>query len=53
MNPQNEILAYIVILLSLDTVPLPLPITALILLYVVLQRPKWFSKMYHQIYGRD
>ena len=50
MNPRTSILVYIIILLVIDTIPLPLPATALILLFVVLQRPAWFSKMYHQIY---
>jgi hypothetical protein len=51
MTPQNEILAYVILLLLLDTIPLPLPVTALVLLYVVLKRPEWFSKMYHQLYN--
>ncbi len=50
MTSRNEILAYVILLLLLDTIPLPLLVTAMILLYVVLQRPEWFSKMYRQLY---
>ena len=50
MTPQNQILAYVILLLLIDTIPLPLPVSALILLYVVVKRPIWFSKMYHRIY---
>lgn len=49
MNPETQILIYVILLLLVDTV-IPLPITAVMLLYVVLQRPVWFTELYHQIY---
>lgn len=50
MSPRHEVLVYVISLLIIDTIPLQLPVTALVLLYVVLRRPEWFSKMYDQIY---
>ncbi len=50
MNSQTKILTYVILLLLIDTLPLPLPVTASILLYVVLRRPAWFSQLYRQIY---
>ena len=50
MNPKTKILVYVILLLLVDSIPLPLPVTALILFFVVLQRPVWFSEMYQQVY---
>ena len=50
MKPRSKILVYISLLILIDTIPLPLPVTALVLLYVVLQRPTWFSDMVRQVY---
>lgn len=49
MNIETQLLIYVILLLLVDTV-IPLPITAVILLYVILQRPAWFAQLYHQVY---
>ncbi len=49
MNTETQLLVYLILLLFVDTI-LPLPITAAILLYVVLKRPVWFRELYHQVY---
>lgn len=50
MNPRSKIIMFIILLIVVDTIPLPLPVTALILLYVVMQRPVWFTDMVRQVY---
>ena len=49
MTPKTQLMIYVILLLLVDTI-VPLPITTVILLYVVLQRPAWFAKLYHQVY---
>ena len=49
MNTETQLLVYVILLLLVDTI-LPLPITAAILLYVVLKQPAWFRELYHQVY---
>ncbi len=49
MNTETQILIYVILLLLVDAV-IPLPITAVLLLYVVLQHPEWFAEIYHQVY---
>jgi hypothetical protein len=49
MNNKSQLLIYLILLLLIDTL-LPLPITAGILLYVVLKQPIWFRNMYHLVY---
>ena len=49
MNTEIQLLVYLILLLFVDTV-FPLPITAGILLYVVLKRPAWFRNLYYQVY---
>ena len=49
MNIETQLFVYLILLLFVDTV-IPLPITAGILLYVVLKQPKWFRDMYYQVY---
>ncbi len=49
MNTETQLLIYLILLLCVDTV-FPLPITAGILLYVVLKRPTWFGNLYYQVY---
>lgn len=50
MNPRTKILISISVLIFLDAIPLPLPVAALVLLYVVLQRPIWFKEMVDYVY---
>jgi len=49
MNKETQLLIYLILLLLVDTL-LPLPITAVILLYVVLKRPMWFRELYYLVY---
>jgi hypothetical protein len=50
MSAKTRILMTLITLGLIDIV-IPLPIVALILIYVVLQRPTWFTAMVHDIYG--
>jgi hypothetical protein len=49
MTNKSQLLIYLILLLVFDTL-LPLPITAGILLYVVLKQPMWFRELYHLVY---
>ena len=49
MSTKTQILINLSALGILDIV-LPIPIMALILIYVVLQRPSWFTTMVRDIY---
>lgn len=50
MTHRTKILMYLSLLIVIDALPLPLPITALILLYVVLQKPTWFRNTVQKLY---
>ena len=50
MSPKTRILVTLIAMGCIDVV-IPLPIVACILIYVVLQRPTWFTDMVHDIYG--
>lgn len=50
MSVKNQVLAGLIFLGIVDTV-IPIPFTALILVYVVLQQPTWFTDMVRDIYG--
>jgi hypothetical protein len=47
---KNQLLTYLVLLAIVDVV-IPVPVLALILLYVVWKRPRWFADMFHDLYG--
>lgn len=49
MSIKTQILIYIVILAVFDTV-IPLPLTALVLIYVVYLKPRWFREWVDNIY---
>jgi hypothetical protein len=49
MRPKTKILIYIFILALLDMI-IPIPFTALIFLYVILEKPAWFKKVVTDIY---
>jgi hypothetical protein len=49
MRTKTQVLVGLIALGLIDTV-IPIPILALILIYVVLQRPTWFTDMVHDIY---
>ena len=49
MNTSRKILIYLILFAIIDTI-IPVPITALILIYVLQERPDWFEKLVDQIY---
>ncbi|MDD2605428.1 MAG: hypothetical protein RBR20_15025 [Desulfobacterales bacterium] len=49
MNIRNKTLLSLILLCVVDVV-IPLPITGLILVYVVVQRPPWFVDLADRIY---
>jgi hypothetical protein len=49
MRPKTQVLITLAALGIIDVV-LPIPIVALILIYVVLQRPSWFTAMVRDVY---
>jgi len=52
MTTKSKILITIIVLGILDAVIPGLPILALILIYVILERPAWFSDSVREIYGQ-
>jgi hypothetical protein len=50
MSTKNQVLISLIGLGIVDTV-IPLPIVAIILIYVTLQKPPWFTAMVRDIYG--
>ena len=49
MNTSRKILIYLILFAIIDTV-IPVPITALIMIYVLLEKPAWFKKLVGEIY---
>ncbi len=50
MRVKTQVLVGLILLGLIDAV-IPIPILALILIYVVLQQPPWFTEMVRDIYG--
>jgi len=50
MKSTRKILIYLIIIAIIDTI-LPLPIMALTLIYVVVERPAWFKNLVSQLYS--
>ena len=49
MNAKTKTILYLSLLALLDLV-IPIPFTALILLYVVFEKPGWFREIVTEIY---
>ena len=49
MSAKTQIITSLIALGLIDVI-LPIPIVALILIYVVVQRPVWFTDMVRDIY---
>ena len=49
MKTSRKILIYLILFAIIDMV-IPVPITAIILIYVLLEKPDWFEKLVGQIY---
>ena len=47
---RGRLVFYLVLLAIVDVV-VPVPILALILLWVVWQRPSWFADRFREVYG--
>lgn len=52
MNCKTKAFAYLIPLAIIDAL-IPIPIIGLVLVYVIVDRPPWFSALVSQIYGRD
>jgi hypothetical protein len=50
MSTKNQVL-FSLIGLGLVDIVIPIPIVAIILIYVALQRPSWFTAMVRDIYN--
>ena len=50
MKLQTKILLYLIIFAIFDMV-IPIPFTALLLIYVLLEKPVWFKNLVSEIYG--
>jgi hypothetical protein len=49
MSTRTQILIYILALGVFDTI-IPIPITALVLIHVLFQKPQWFKEWVEEIY---
>lgn len=49
MSVKNQVLVGLIFLAIIDTV-IPVPFTALLLIYVIFQKPPWFTTMVRDIY---
>lgn len=49
MKTNRKILIYLILFAIIDTV-IPVPITAVIMIYVLLEKPAWFKKLVGDIY---
>jgi len=50
MKLSTKILLYLTILAILDMI-IPVPFTALLLIYVLLEKPPWFKQLVSDIYS--
>ena len=50
MKTNTKILIYLFILALLDMI-IPIPFTALMLIYVILEKPAWFRNLVTDIYN--
>jgi hypothetical protein len=49
MKTSRKIMICLILFAIIDTV-IPVPITAIILIYVLLEKPDWFNNLVRQIY---
>ena len=50
MKLENKIFLYLILFAIFDVI-IPVPITAIILIYVLFQKPPWFRRLVSQIYN--
>lgn len=49
MNLNTKLLIYLIVLGFLDMI-IPIPFTAILLIYVISEKPEWFKKWVDDIY---
>lgn len=49
MSTKTRILIYILVLAAFDTI-IPIPITALLLIHILYQSPRWFKELVDDVY---
>ncbi len=49
MKTKRKILTYLILFAIIDTV-IPVPITTILLIYILLEKPDWFEKLVEDIY---
>ena len=49
MSAKTQILIYILVVAVFDTI-IPIPITALVLIHVLYQKPQWFREWVEKVY---
>ena len=49
MSTKTQVLIYILVLAVFDTV-IPIPLTALVLVHVLYQKPRWFRELIDEVY---
>ncbi len=49
MKQKTKILSFLLVLAFIDLL-IPVPITALLLIYILSEKPPWFRKMVREIY---
>ena len=52
MKRETKLLLYLIVFAILDLV-IPFPITAAILIYVILTKPIWFKEYVEEIYKKE
>lgn len=52
MKSETMILIYLIVFALFDTV-IPIPFTAILLIYVLTAKPKWFKDLVRDIYKGD
>ena len=49
MRTETKLLIYLLLLALVDML-IPIPFTAILLVYVLLEKPKWFEDIYKHVY---
>jgi hypothetical protein len=51
MKTETKLMIYLIFLALIDTI-IPVPFTAILLLYVLVEKPGWFEELYKKVYDR-
>jgi hypothetical protein len=49
MKSKTKIMSYLIIFAIFDAI-IPIPFTALLLIYVLLEKPQWFKNLVTEVY---